>query len=71
VPSEQLDRLQEEAQKELLTARQRLEESLGRERRAMRCGLIKKRRELISDLVKSADLSTPSTPPRHDVPHLC
>ncbi|XP_028303868.1 limbin-like isoform X2 [Gouania willdenowi] len=52
VPAEQLEQLQEKAQKELVCVRQRLDESLNQERRAMRCGLIKKRRELISDLVR-------------------
>uniref|UniRef100_G3P033 EvC ciliary complex subunit 2 n=1 Tax=Gasterosteus aculeatus aculeatus TaxID=481459 RepID=G3P033_GASAC len=52
VPSEQLDQLQDKAQKELVMVRQRLEEALSQERRAMRCGLIKKRRELISDLLR-------------------
>lgn len=33
--------------------RQRLDEALNQEKRAMRCGLIKKRRELISDMVRS------------------
>ncbi|XP_054473007.1 limbin-like isoform X2 [Anoplopoma fimbria] len=52
VPSEQIDQLQEKAQKELVMVRQRLDEALSQERRAMRCGLIKKRRELISDLLR-------------------
>lgn len=52
VPVEQADHLQEKAQKELLVLRQRLDEALNQERRAMRCGLIKKRRELISEMVK-------------------
>ncbi|XP_037346800.2 limbin-like [Pungitius pungitius] len=52
VPSEQMDQLQDKAQKELVMVRQRLEEALSQERRAMRCGLIKKRRELISDLLR-------------------
>ncbi|KAM9814002.1 limbin-like [Neosynchiropus ocellatus] len=49
---ELLDHLQERSQKELLVVRQRLEEALAQERRAMRCGLIKKRRDLISDLLR-------------------
>lgn len=52
VPTEQIDHLQEKAQKELMMVRQRLDETLSQERRAMRCGLIKKRRELISEMVK-------------------
>ncbi|XP_045932132.1 limbin-like isoform X2 [Micropterus dolomieu] len=52
VPAEQIDQLQEKAQKELLMVRQRLDEALSEERRAMRCGLIKKRRELISDMLR-------------------
>ncbi|KAM3622403.1 uncharacterized protein V6R79_024347 [Siganus canaliculatus] len=52
VPSEQIDQLQETAQKELVMVRQRLDEALSQERRAMRCGLIKKRRELISDMLR-------------------
>ncbi|XP_076005966.1 limbin-like [Genypterus blacodes] len=48
VPAVQLEQLQEEAQKELVMVRQRLDEALSQERRAMRCGLIKKRRELVS-----------------------
>ncbi|CAN9512398.1 unnamed protein product [Ophioblennius macclurei] len=51
-PAEQLDQLQEKAQKELLMVRQRLDEALNQERAAMRCGLIKKRRELISETVR-------------------
>uniref|UniRef100_A0A672HWV0 EvC ciliary complex subunit 2 n=1 Tax=Salarias fasciatus TaxID=181472 RepID=A0A672HWV0_SALFA len=51
-PADQLDQLQEKAQKELLMVRQRLDEALNQERRAMRCGLIKKRRELISEMVR-------------------
>uniref|UniRef100_A0A8C4DPK6 EvC ciliary complex subunit 2 n=1 Tax=Dicentrarchus labrax TaxID=13489 RepID=A0A8C4DPK6_DICLA len=52
VPEEQIDQLQEKAQKELVMVRQRLDEALSQERRAMRCGLIKKRRELISDMLR-------------------
>ncbi|KAG7229732.1 hypothetical protein INR49_012528 [Caranx melampygus] len=51
VPAEQIDQLQEKAQKELVMVRQRLDEALSQERRAMRCGLIKKRRELISEML--------------------
>ncbi|XP_026204881.1 limbin isoform X2 [Anabas testudineus] len=51
VPTEQIDHLQEKAQKELMMVRQRLDETLSQERRAMRCGLIKKRRELISEML--------------------
>ncbi|XP_018533140.1 LOW QUALITY PROTEIN: limbin [Lates calcarifer] len=52
VPAEQIDQLQEKAQKELVMVRQRLDEALSQERRAMRCGLIKKRRELISEMLR-------------------
>ncbi|XP_031132650.2 limbin [Sander lucioperca] len=52
VPAEQIDQLQDKAQKELVMVRQRLDEALSQERRAMRCGLIKKRRELISDMLR-------------------
>ncbi|XP_070701413.1 limbin-like [Pempheris klunzingeri] len=52
VPAEQIDQLQERAQKDLVLVRQRLDEALIQERRAMRCGLIKKRRELISDMLR-------------------
>ncbi|KAM8758070.1 limbin-like isoform 1-T1 [Acanthopagrus schlegelii] len=51
LPAEQIDQIQETAQKELVMVRQRLDEALSQERRAMRCGLIKKRRELISDML--------------------
>ncbi|XP_024125410.1 limbin isoform X2 [Oryzias melastigma] len=51
IPAEQMEQLQEKAQKELVTVRQRLDETLNQERRAMRCGLIKRRRELISGMV--------------------
>lgn len=50
--AEQIDQLQEKTQKELLMVRQRLDESLSQETGAMRCGLIKKRRDLISDMVR-------------------
>ncbi|KAJ8268902.1 hypothetical protein COCON_G00115090 [Conger conger] len=49
VAEEQLTLLLEKAQKELLLVRQGLDEALSRERSAMRCGLVKKRRGLISD----------------------
>ncbi|XP_019942666.2 limbin [Paralichthys olivaceus] len=52
VPAEQIDQLQEKAQKELVMVRQRLEEALNQERRAMRCGLIKKRREIITEMLR-------------------
>ncbi|XP_061900388.1 limbin-like [Entelurus aequoreus] len=52
VSDEQLAQLQDKAQKDLVIVRQRLDEALGQERRAMRCGLIKKRRELISDMLQ-------------------
>ncbi|KAM9860067.1 limbin-like [Aulostomus maculatus] len=52
VSAEQIEQLQEKAQTELVMVRQRLDEALNQERRAMRCGLIKKRRELISDLLR-------------------
>ncbi|XP_011473913.1 limbin isoform X3 [Oryzias latipes] len=51
IPAEHIEPLQEKAQKELVMVRQRLDETLNQERRAMRCELIKKRRELISDMV--------------------
>ncbi|XP_053723591.1 limbin-like [Synchiropus splendidus] len=50
--SEVMDHLQDRSQKELLVVRQRLEEALAQERRPMRCELIKKRRDLISDLLR-------------------
>uniref|UniRef100_A0A8C6NU16 EvC ciliary complex subunit 2 n=1 Tax=Nothobranchius furzeri TaxID=105023 RepID=A0A8C6NU16_NOTFU len=52
IPAEQTDQLQEKAQTELLMVRQRLSEMLNQEKRALRCGLIKKRRELISNLLR-------------------
>lgn len=56
MPAERIEQLQEKCQKDLVMVRQRLDETLSQERRAMRCGLIKKRRELISDLVKRSGL---------------
>lgn len=50
--AEQVDQLQDKAQKELVMVRQRLDETMSQEKRSMRCGLIKKRRELVSDMVK-------------------
>ncbi|XP_030230200.1 limbin isoform X1 [Gadus morhua] len=50
LPAEQLAQLQDKAQQELLMVRQRLEDKLNQERRAMHSVLIKKRRELISDM---------------------
>nr|XP_057911286.1 limbin-like isoform X2 [Doryrhamphus excisus] len=52
VSAEQLHQLQEKAQKDLMTVRQRLDEALGQEKRALRCGLIKKRRELIANMLR-------------------
>lgn len=52
LPAEQIDLFQDKSQKELVMVRQRLDEALSQEKRSMRCGLIKKRRELISDMVK-------------------
>ncbi|KAM7005653.1 limbin-like isoform 2-T2 [Tautogolabrus adspersus] len=52
VPVEQIEQLQEKSQKELVMVRKRLDEALSQERGAMRCGLIKKRRELISDMLR-------------------
>ncbi|KAK5872807.1 hypothetical protein PBY51_013469 [Eleginops maclovinus] len=52
VSAEQIDQLQEKMQKELLMVRQRLDDSLSQEKGAMRCGLIKKRRELISEMLQ-------------------
>ncbi|KAM9800522.1 limbin-like [Syngnathus typhle] len=50
--AEKLTQLQEKAQKDLVMVRQRLDDALSQERRAMRCSLIKKRRELISDMLR-------------------
>ncbi|XP_012726173.2 limbin [Fundulus heteroclitus] len=76
VPAEQLDQLQEKAQKELVMVRQRLDETLNQEKRAMRCGLINKRRQLISDMLRvhkqrQRDLSsiTKSLEEKIDVAH--
>ncbi|XP_026163796.1 limbin isoform X2 [Mastacembelus armatus] len=52
IHAEQIDQVQEKAQKELMMVRQRLDEALSQEKRAMRCGLIKKRRELISEMLR-------------------
>ncbi|KAM3877935.1 limbin-like [Diretmus argenteus] len=52
VPAEQIEQLQDEAKKKLVMVRQRLDEALSQERRAMHCGLVKKRRELISDMLQ-------------------
>ncbi|XP_061544151.1 limbin-like isoform X3 [Phycodurus eques] len=52
VSAEQLTQLQEKTQKDLVMVRQRLDDSLSQERRAMRCGLLKMRRELISDMLR-------------------
>ncbi|XP_020503588.1 limbin isoform X2 [Labrus bergylta] len=52
VPAEQIEQLQEKSQKELVMVRKRVDEALSQERGAMRCGLIKKRRELISDMLR-------------------
>lgn len=52
LPAEQVEQLKEKAQKELVMVRQKLDETMSQEKRAMRCGLIRKRRELISDMVK-------------------
>ncbi|XP_077582436.1 limbin-like isoform X1 [Stigmatopora nigra] len=52
VPAEQLTQLQEKAQKDLIMVRQKLDDALSQERRAMRCGLVKKRRELLSDMLR-------------------
>jgi len=52
LPAEQLDQVQDQAQQELLLVRQRLEDKLSQERRAMHLVLVKKRRELISDMVR-------------------
>ncbi|CAG01862.1 unnamed protein product [Tetraodon nigroviridis] len=58
LPAEQVDQLQDKAQKELVMVRQRLDETMSQEKRSMRCGLVKKRRELLSDMVKTG---TPHT----------
>lgn len=50
--AEQIAQLQDKAQTEVVVVRQRLDEALTQEKRAMRCGLIKKRRELISDTLR-------------------
>ncbi|XP_056130354.1 limbin-like [Lampris incognitus] len=50
--TEHIDQLQDKAQKELLMVRQRLDEALSQERRAMHCVLVKKRRELISNMLQ-------------------
>ncbi|KAG9345495.1 hypothetical protein JZ751_008639 [Albula glossodonta] len=49
VAEDQLSLLLEKAQKELVLVKQGLDEALTRERSAMHCGLVKKRRGLISD----------------------
>lgn len=62
LPAEQLAQLQEKAQKEVVVVRQRLDEALTQEKRAMRCELIKKRRELISDTVRRPCRPRPRLP---------
>uniref|UniRef100_A0A674DX34 EvC ciliary complex subunit 2 n=1 Tax=Salmo trutta TaxID=8032 RepID=A0A674DX34_SALTR len=52
VSEEQVELLLDKAQKELVLVRQGLDEALNRERRAMHCGLVKKRRDLISDMLQ-------------------
>ncbi|KAJ3603156.1 hypothetical protein NHX12_030899 [Muraenolepis orangiensis] len=52
LPGEQLDQLQDKAQQELLMVRQRLEDKLNGDRRAMHSVLVKKRRELITDMLQ-------------------
>ncbi|CAL8340825.1 unnamed protein product [Merluccius merluccius] len=52
LPAEQLNQLQDDAHQELLMVRQRLEEKLNQERRAMHSVLVKKRRELISNMLQ-------------------
>ncbi|XP_051931737.1 limbin-like isoform X1 [Hippocampus zosterae] len=52
VSAEKLTQLQEKAQKDLVMVRQRLDDALSQEKRAMRCGLVRKRRELISDMLR-------------------
>uniref|UniRef100_A0A8C7V4V2 EvC ciliary complex subunit 2 n=1 Tax=Oncorhynchus mykiss TaxID=8022 RepID=A0A8C7V4V2_ONCMY len=52
VSQEQVELLLDKAQKELLLVRQGLDEALNQERRAMHCGLVKKRRDLISDMLQ-------------------
>ncbi|XP_061687713.1 limbin-like isoform X2 [Syngnathoides biaculeatus] len=51
--TEQLTQLQEKTQKDLVMVRQRLDDALTQERRAMRCGLLKTRQELISDMLRA------------------
>ncbi|XP_062312685.1 limbin-like isoform X1 [Osmerus eperlanus] len=52
VSEEEINRVQDEAQKDLMLVRQGLDEALTRERRAMHCGLVKKRRDLISETLQ-------------------
>ncbi|XP_066576140.1 limbin isoform X2 [Amia ocellicauda] len=52
VTEEQVDLLLEKAKKELLHVKQNLDEILNREKNALHCSLIKKRRTLISDKLK-------------------
>uniref|UniRef100_A0A3P8Y2B6 EvC ciliary complex subunit 2 n=1 Tax=Esox lucius TaxID=8010 RepID=A0A3P8Y2B6_ESOLU len=52
VSEEQREQQLDKVQKELVLVKQRLDEALNRERRAMHCGLVKKRRELISDMLQ-------------------
>ncbi|XP_029538343.1 limbin isoform X1 [Oncorhynchus nerka] len=52
VSEEQVELLLDKAQKELVLVRQGLDEALNQERRAMHCGLVKKRRDLISDMLQ-------------------
>ncbi|KAK6320984.1 hypothetical protein J4Q44_G00079600 [Coregonus suidteri] len=52
VSGEQVELLLDKAQKQLVLVKQGLDEALNRERRAMHCGLVKKRRDLISDMLQ-------------------
>ena len=51
VSEEEINQVQDKAQKDLMLVRQGLDEALTQERRAMHCGLVKKRRDLISETV--------------------
>ncbi|KAJ8262104.1 hypothetical protein GJAV_G00162260 [Gymnothorax javanicus] len=56
VAEEQLTLFLEKTQKELVLVKQGLDEALTRERSAMHCGLVKKRRGLISDKIQEHKL---------------
>ncbi|XP_046882400.1 limbin-like isoform X2 [Hypomesus transpacificus] len=52
VSEEEINQVQDKAQKDLMLVRQGLDEALTQERRAMHCGLVKKRRDLISETLQ-------------------